>query len=123
MIKLQIRPLSSLSAYITRPHRVLYKRTYPTTLVYPDGSTITIRYPEPRQIIKVIMFLLSLVLFQNKRVFMFFFQLPLDLTTLSEEERKIRLDARKPKQKVKYTDDLDDSFDSKKYLKYFDKKK
>lgn len=51
------------------------------------------------------------------------FQLPLDLTTLSEEAKKARLEARKPKQKVKYVDDLEDSYDNKKYLKYFNKKK
>ena len=33
--------------------RALYVRTYPTLLVQPDGSTITIRYKEPRRIIKV----------------------------------------------------------------------
>lgn len=48
-----IRRLNSLSAAITRPHRDKYLRTYPIVLVNPDGSTINIRYSEPRQIIKV----------------------------------------------------------------------
>lgn len=32
--------------------RALYPRLYPTTLTFKDGSTITMRYHEPRQIIK-----------------------------------------------------------------------
>ncbi|KAJ8966634.1 hypothetical protein NQ314_003401 [Rhamnusium bicolor] len=95
----QIRSLSSLSASITRPHRNTYTRTYPTVVVKPDGSTITVRYPEPRQII----------------------QLPINIWTLSEAERKARIDQRKPKKKIKIEDDLDDSYDSKKYLKYLKK--
>lgn len=49
----QCRYLNSLSAAITRPHRTFYLRTYPTVVVKPDGSTVNIRYHEPRQIIKV----------------------------------------------------------------------
>jgi len=30
-----------------------YARTYPTLLVNPDGSTYTIRFREPRQILRV----------------------------------------------------------------------
>ncbi|KAJ8910390.1 hypothetical protein NQ315_003511 [Exocentrus adspersus] len=96
---LQIRNLNSFSASITRPHRLTYVRTYPTVLINPDGSTITIRYFEPRQLIK----------------------LPLNVWTLSEADRKARLEQRKPKKKVKVEDDLEDAFDSKKYLKYFKK--
>ena len=32
--------------------RELYLRTYDTTMVLPDGATIRVRYPEPRQIIR-----------------------------------------------------------------------
>lgn len=49
----QVRYLSCHSASITRPHRLTYKRTFPTVLVNPDGSTINIKYHEPKQIIKV----------------------------------------------------------------------
>lgn len=63
MIKIQIRSLNSLSAYITRPHRLTYTRTHPTTLVYPDGSTVTIRYPEPRKIIRVRIMTINYFLF------------------------------------------------------------
>lgn len=38
---------------ITRYSRDVYSRLYPSYLVLPDGSTIRIRYPEPRQLVKV----------------------------------------------------------------------
>lgn len=50
----QTRALSSATASVTRLHRSVYCRTYPTVVVQPDGSSITIRYHEPRKIIKVI---------------------------------------------------------------------
>lgn len=53
VLESQVRSGSN-RAVISRINRRVYARTYPTTLVYPDGSTVTIRYPEPRQIIKVI---------------------------------------------------------------------
>ncbi|CAG9838223.1 unnamed protein product [Diabrotica balteata] len=97
---LQIRQLNSLSACITKPHRNTYLKTYPTVIAKPDGSTYTIRYEEPRKLIK----------------------LPLNIWTLSEAERKARLEDRKPKKKVKIVEDIDDSYDSKKYLKYIKRK-
>ncbi|KAJ8939616.1 hypothetical protein NQ318_012339 [Aromia moschata] len=75
----QYRCLNSLSASLTKPHRNTYRRNYPTVLVYPDGSTINIRCPEPRQIVK----------------------LPVNIWTLSEADRKARLELGKPKKKVK----------------------
>lgn len=50
---LQKRNVSSATAGITKTHRLLYCRVYPTTVVQPDGSTITLRYHEPRQIVQV----------------------------------------------------------------------
>lgn len=50
---LQKRNVSSATAGITKTHRLLYCRVYPTTVVQPDGSTITVRYHEPRQIVQV----------------------------------------------------------------------
>ncbi|XP_037955568.1 39S ribosomal protein L55, mitochondrial-like [Teleopsis dalmanni] len=96
----QLRSLSSATAAVTRLHRSVYSRMYPTVVVQPDGSTITIRYHEPRKIIK----------------------LPLDLSTLSEAARKARLEARKPRKKVKMVEEVDDSFNAKKYMKYMKKK-
>merc|ERR1712106_710036 len=75
-------------ASIARVGRLTYTRMYPTTLVLSDGSSFTIRYHEPRKIIK----------------------LPLDLATLTEMERKKRLDARKPKTKVVIEEDIEDDF-------------
>lgn len=42
--------------------RKYYERLYPTLLVFPNGSTINIRNPQPRQIIQV-----------NIYIFLFFF--------------------------------------------------
>lgn len=44
---------NSNRATICRINRLQYLRQYPTRVVNPDGSTYTIRYFEPRQIIKV----------------------------------------------------------------------
>ncbi|XP_067618905.1 large ribosomal subunit protein mL55 [Eurosta solidaginis] len=96
----QVRRISSATAAITRIHRSVYCRMYPTVVVQPDGSTIKIRYHEPRQIIK----------------------LPLDLSTLSEAERKARLEARKPRKKVKVMEEVEDTYNAKKYMKYIKKK-
>ena len=44
------------------------------------------------------------------------FQLPVDLSLLSEAERKLRLQQRKPKRKLVIEDDLEeDSFDASQY--------
>lgn len=40
-------------ARVTKVHRDLYPRMYPTKVVLPDGASINIRYHEPRKIIKV----------------------------------------------------------------------
>lgn len=44
---------NSNAASVTRVKRATYVRSYPTVLVQPDGSTINVRYHEPRQLIKV----------------------------------------------------------------------
>ncbi|XP_026805747.1 39S ribosomal protein L55, mitochondrial [Rhopalosiphum maidis] len=93
------RFFSSKSAAITKIHRNIYPQHYLTKVIQPDGSSFTIRFNDPRMIIK----------------------LPLDMELISEEERKRRMEARKPKQKVKIVEELEDSFDRTKYLKYFKK--
>ncbi|CAB3243782.1 unnamed protein product [Arctia plantaginis] len=95
------RYLNNTLSSVTKIHRDIYPRMYPTTVVLSDGASINIRYHEPRKIIK----------------------LPLDLSQLTEEEKKMRLEKRKPKKKVKITDDVEDDFNAKKYLKYMKKKK
>ncbi|RUS77647.1 hypothetical protein EGW08_014590 [Elysia chlorotica] len=88
---------NSNAASVTRTKRMVYPRTYPTLLVYPDGSTITIRYKEPRKIIK----------------------LPLDISQLSDAEKRRVLANRKPKQKLETIEDFGDTFDVSEYSKYF----
>ncbi|CAG5027335.1 unnamed protein product [Parnassius apollo] len=94
-----MRFLNNNTASITKIHREVYPRMYLTTVILSDGSSINIRYYEPRKIIK----------------------LPLDLSHLSEEERRIRLEKRKPKRKIKITETIEDNFNAKKYLKYLKK--
>ncbi|KAJ6637413.1 39S ribosomal protein L55, mitochondrial [Pseudolycoriella hygida] len=86
--------ISSTSASITKVHRKTYARTYPTIVVLPNGSSINSRYHEPRQIIK----------------------LPLDLSTLTDAQRKARLEKRKPKQKIIVHEEVDDTFNSNRYI-------
>lgn len=94
--KLSSRNLNCWIASITKPHRKAYQPVYPTLLQFPDGSTIYIRYHEPVGIIK----------------------LPLDLSTLTEEQRRERLTRRIPKTKVKAVEEIEDiDFDENRYLK------
>ena len=46
-------------------------------------------------------------------------QLPLDLSSLSEEERLVRLQRRKPRQKVVMEQELEDTFDASQYQKFW----
>ncbi|XP_055376836.1 39S ribosomal protein L55, mitochondrial [Condylostylus longicornis] len=93
------RTISSATAAITKIKRPLYCRQYPVVIVNSDGSSINIRYSEPRKIIK----------------------LPLNINTLSESERKARIEARKAKKKVIIEAEMENTFDSKKYLKFLKK--
>ncbi|PAV89784.1 hypothetical protein WR25_22438 [Diploscapter pachys] len=74
-----------------------YLYRYQTRVVQPDGSSFMIRSEEPRQV----------------------FGLPLDITTLNEDERRQRLAARKPKVKKIKEELLDDNFDEDEYAKLF----
>ncbi|NP_001104649.1 large ribosomal subunit protein mL55 [Danio rerio] len=86
---------------VVRLGRQKYERMYPVLLVRPDGSTINIRYQEPRKLMKM----------------------PVDLTTLSEMERKIRMRKREPKKAVKKElEDFDDDFKADDYSKFWKKK-
>ncbi|ODM94890.1 39S ribosomal protein L55, mitochondrial [Orchesella cincta] len=92
---------NSNRASICKIGRLQYLRHYPTLVVNPDGSTFTIRYKEPRQIIK----------------------LPVDLSTVSEVEKLKHLERRRAKTRVSLEEDFDDvDFDSSKYLKLVKKK-
>uniref|UniRef100_A0A3B3I423 Mitochondrial ribosomal protein L55 n=2 Tax=Oryzias latipes TaxID=8090 RepID=A0A3B3I423_ORYLA len=60
--------LNSNRSSVVRCGRQKYERQYPVMLVRPDGSTINIRYKEPRRIL----------------------QMPINVLALSEEERRSR---------------------------------
>ena len=47
------RFLSSNRCAVTRVKRETFTRTYDTLMVLPDGATITVRYPQPREIVRV----------------------------------------------------------------------
>lgn len=116
-----VRHLNSVSSTITRPHRLNYLRSYRTVMVNPDGSSVTIRYHEPRHIIKVSTLLHEISQVRLKE-YLCTFQMPVNVWTLSEAERKERMERRKPKHKVKIEEDIDDGFDSNTYLQYLKKK-
>ncbi|XP_071166080.1 large ribosomal subunit protein mL55-like [Mytilus galloprovincialis] len=87
---------------VCRVKRSIFRQMYPTTLVLPDGATINIRYHEPRRIIK----------------------LPLDVETLSEEDRKKRLKRRTKIRKIEVKDDgNEEDFSMNKYQYLWKNKK
>lgn len=90
------RNLNCWTAAITKKHRKVYERMYPTTLVFSDGSSIDIEYYEPRKIIL----------------------LPLNIAELTEQQQKARLAMRKPKSKIVIAEEIEDSFDENRYLNF-----
>lgn len=88
------RNLNCWTAGITKKHRKTYERTYPTVLVLPDGSSMNIDYHEPRQIIV----------------------LPIDPSTLTDEQRRLLYIKRKPIQKIVLQEEIEDDFDETKYF-------
>ncbi|KAJ7986599.1 hypothetical protein DPEC_G00341540 [Dallia pectoralis] len=86
---------------IARCSRQKYERLYPVLLVQPDGSTINIRYREPKRIL----------------------MMPVDITTLSEEDRKMRIRKRDPKKgsTTRRTVEFEDDFKADDYSKFWKK--
>ncbi|MCJ8734871.1 hypothetical protein PDJAM_G00240360 [Pangasius djambal] len=86
---------------VVRCSREKYEHMYPVLLVRPDGSTINIRYKEPRRIV----------------------MMPVDITTLSEEERKARMRKKDPKKGVakRKDDEFEDDFKLEDYSKFWKK--
>ncbi|XP_029563085.1 large ribosomal subunit protein mL55 [Salmo trutta] len=86
---------------IVRCSRQKYERMYPVLLIQPDGSTINIRYKKPKRIL----------------------MMPVDISTLSEEERKIRMRKRDPEKGVvkQRTVEFKDDFKVDDYSKFWKK--
>jgi len=91
----QKRDFNANRAVVTRVRRNLFTRLYPTTLVNADGSTVRIKYPTPRILVK----------------------LPLDFAKLDTEmQRKIRL-LRQPTGVKAKKQEIKVAFDPLKYAK------
>ncbi|XP_074841394.1 large ribosomal subunit protein mL55 [Carettochelys insculpta] len=85
---------------IARIQRKTYGRLYPVLLVRPDGSTLHIRYKEPRRILTM----------------------PVDLSTLSEAERRARFRKRNAGRiETKQEKELEDEFNLDDYRKFWKK--
>ncbi|XP_042673140.1 39S ribosomal protein L55, mitochondrial [Centrocercus urophasianus] len=84
---------------ITHLRRQVYGRLYPLLLVRTDGSTIHIRYKEPKRIL----------------------MLPLDSSTLPEAERKARLRRQFPSKLQAKQEEALEELDLEKYKKFWKK--
>jgi len=89
------RGLDANRAAVARIKRPVYTRQYPTTLVRPDGSTITVKYPEPRLLLR----------------------LPLDQETATPEQKRQITLIRRPKKTLTIDEDSGATFDPMKYIK------
>ncbi|XP_067893269.1 large ribosomal subunit protein mL55 [Heterodontus francisci] len=85
---------------IVRCGRQVYARLYPVLLVQPDGSTINIRYKEPKRIITM----------------------PVDVSLLPEAERKARMRKRDPKRAKMKEEQFEDEFKVDDYSQFWKKK-
>ncbi|XP_037530649.1 39S ribosomal protein L55, mitochondrial [Nematolebias whitei] len=85
---------------VARCTRHKYERTYPVLLVRPDGSTVNIRYKEPRRILLM----------------------PVNPFSLSEEERRARLKKREVKRKTEEDTHYEDDFQADTYSHLWRKK-
>nr|XP_046248504.1 39S ribosomal protein L55, mitochondrial isoform X2 [Scatophagus argus] len=101
LVHTQIPQLSSNRTALVRCGRQRYERLYPVILVLPDGSTVNIKYKEPRRILLM----------------------PVNLSTLSEEERRARQKKRQVKKTKKQTTVHDeDDFKADKYSQFWKNK-
>ncbi|CAD6196873.1 unnamed protein product [Caenorhabditis auriculariae] len=96
-ISIQVRE-NAWRASLGKVSRKEYLKRFQVRLIRPDGSTIMVPSSEPRQV----------------------FQSAIDIKQLSEDERRQRLAARKPKAKKIVQENIDDNFDAGEYMKFFD---
>merc|ERR1719219_2902501 len=78
-----VRHLNANRAVVTKIKRPVFARLHPVTAVLPDGSTITVKYKEPKNLIRF----------------------PLDLETATAEQKKIIAQMRRPKTKLTVVED------------------
>ncbi|NWH98859.1 RM55 protein, partial [Tichodroma muraria] len=90
---------NSNRAAIGHLHRQLYGRLYPVLLVSTDGSTVRLRYGEPKRIL----------------------MLPLDSSTLPEAERKARLRRHFPSKPKAKEEETFEGIDLDTYKKFWKK--
>uniref|UniRef100_A0AC35GKL9 Uncharacterized protein n=1 Tax=Panagrolaimus sp. PS1159 TaxID=55785 RepID=A0AC35GKL9_9BILA len=93
--------LNAYRASLGKIRREKYIKEYETIIMYADGSTAPARTKEPRH----------------------FIQFPVNLSSLSEDDRRQRLAARKPKSKQIKQEIIDDNFDLNQYTSMFNKRK
>ncbi|XP_059674655.1 large ribosomal subunit protein mL55 [Gavia stellata] len=90
---------NSNRASISHLHRQLYGRLYPVLLVKTDGSTVRLRYKEPKRIL----------------------MLPLDSNALPEAERKARLRRQFPSRPKAETEETFEGIDLGTYKRFWKK--
>ncbi|XP_056341907.1 39S ribosomal protein L55, mitochondrial isoform X2 [Oenanthe melanoleuca] len=90
---------NSNRASVCQLHRQLYGRRYPVLLVSTDGSTVRLRYSEPKRIL----------------------MLPLDSSTLPEAERKARLRRQFPSKPKAKEEETFEGIDLDTYKKFWKK--
>ncbi|XP_071661534.1 large ribosomal subunit protein mL55 isoform X3 [Patagioenas fasciata] len=90
---------NSNRAAISHLHRQRYGRLYPVLLVKTDGSTVRLRYKEPKRIL----------------------MLPLDSNTLPEEERRARLRRHFPSKPKAEAEETFEGIDLNTYKKFWKK--
>lgn len=101
LLHTQSAQLNSNRTSVVRSGRQVYERSFPVLLLRPDGSTVHVRYKEPRRILVM----------------------PVDVSTLSEEERRARQkrDVRRTTHKLP-TVDFRDDFRADKYSHFWKRK-
>lgn len=96
-----VRPMHANRTSVCKIARQQYCRLYKVLLVYPDGSTVTVRHPEPQALIQLP------VLYEDCK---------------TEAQRKAWLMRRKKIEKVQTEEEIDLKYNQKQYLNIFKKK-